>query len=65
MNIDDSSQLKKFNILSEDNKIDKTEGEFVFSENAMIENLSYYNESLQEQLRKKKNEDNNALLEDT
>ncbi len=49
--VDSQSLLKKFNILTDDVKA-KTEGEFIFSENALIETLSNHNISLQEQLKK-------------
>lgn len=52
VNVD--TQSKKFNIFPDETK---TEGEYEFSENAMIDNISYNNECLLEQQKKKKTDD--------
>lgn len=51
------STSRKFNIFPDENR---TENEFIFSENAMIDNISYNNESLLEINRKQKENKENS-----
>lgn len=53
VNLDINSNLKRFNLINEEN-FDEASREFVFSDNVVIENISYQNESIQEMMLKRK-----------
>lgn len=62
VNLDINSNLKRFNLINEEN-FDEASREFVFSDNVVIENISYQNESIQEMMSKRKGFEEKDLKE--